>query len=113
MARIFRIIARIFTVFVSLVVFSLGVRGVDLMKSWAEEHPEIKAYCEAEKICEMYTSLRQTCATAGNYYSCMDIKLGTKKLYDSASMCTKNGDVALLIDKIPSPTECWLNSFIN
>jgi hypothetical protein len=63
--------------------------------------------CKAKPLCEDYANERQKCATAGNYRTCMEIKLGPDEFLDAKRMCTDNGHVNY--DPVPTFLDC-LNS---
>jgi hypothetical protein len=65
--------------------------------------------CKAKSICKKYGTVRQECATAGNYNNCLRIKMGSEA-YGYIGMCTEEGGVA---DSVPNAAECLLSSVSN
>ena len=62
--------------------------------------------CMYEVICEKYGKVRQECATAGNFNTCIEVKMGNQSglLYH----CTNDGGVLQSIaSDLPNVVDCW------
>jgi hypothetical protein len=63
--------------------------------------------CHLESVCENYSTVRQDCATAGNFDNCVKVKMGDDDvpLIDS---CTNDGKLAYPPEKMPSSLLCFI-----
>jgi hypothetical protein len=66
--------------------------------------------CAAKARCSAYGEARQTCATAGDFENCLQIKMGNE--YSSArSQCVSNGKLNPTVASTPTAFDCaisWL-----
>lgn len=66
------------------------------------------ALCHFEAVCSNFPGFRDACSTAGNFDKCMEIKMGSKEEYISAtSLCTNDGNLSVESDKRPTYFDCW------
>ena len=69
--------------------------------------------CFAARVCKKYSEARLDCATAGNFKTCLRIKMGDDA-YAFASMCS-GGDIgaaaAALSPETPNALECFFLNF--
>jgi hypothetical protein len=75
-------------------------------KQLTEERLQIATLCRAKSLCADYAEVRQTCASAGSYKNCMEIKLGRDKFLDAGQMCTEEGQVNFPPDQLPWWPQC-------
>ena len=69
----------------------------------AEE--EKKYLCRLKTVCKTYATVRQDCATAGNFNNCINVKMGD----DDAAMtgsCSNDGKPLYPQAKVPDNLEC-------
>ena len=67
--------------------------------------------CELRSLCERYASVRQECATAGNYEKCIEIKTGYSQRFFDAS-CRNDGSVDASIE-LPNRMQCLGSSILD
>ena len=73
------------------------------LQSAAEE--EKKYLCRLKTVCKTYATVRQDCATAGNFNNCINVKMGD----DDAAMtgsCSNDGKPLYPQAKVPDNLEC-------
>lgn len=76
---------------------------------WDAQRTRTKALCKAKANCSLYAEARQTCATAGNYETCMSVKFDS---YSTARLdCTNDGGLAYAPADLPNDVDCFF-SFI-
>jgi|SRR5215469_6816871 len=66
-----------------------------------------QALCALRPICKDFARARQECAAAGNYGTCIQIKMGSDRFWIAEASCTEAGEVAgLPPDKQPTVLGC-------
>jgi hypothetical protein len=74
---------------------------------WAAQTARTKSLCKAKAECSEYAAARQACATAGNFDTCMGIKMEN---YSSAQYdCTNDGKLISSPADLPNNFECLLS----
>lgn len=77
-------------------------------KAQAEADAERRAremyLCHLKSVCSKYADVRQECATAGSYKTCVSIKMGDD--HDLVDECTDAGNVSYPPDRLPSFARC-------
>jgi hypothetical protein len=64
--------------------------------------------CRVKRACERYGTVRQECATAGDFNNCISVKMGNDA--DKVGQCVNDGSVALLsTDQMPNAVECFVH----
>ena len=92
----------------TLVIFAAIMAG--LVWLGHEDLDGAKASCEEQRLCESYGRARQSCATAGNYKTCMDIKLSSER-FDAADLfCNTDGRPRYPAPSPPTAMTCTLQS---
>jgi hypothetical protein len=64
-----------------------------------------KALCHTASVCRRFTKVRQECAIAGDFNSCLRIKIGDKDI-DTAMNCKNDGNLAFPPSDMPTRFEC-------
>jgi hypothetical protein len=71
---------------------------------WAFPSPERRALCELRAVCEKYGATRLECATAGNFNTCLTVKMG--KNYSNVWACDDEGKLISPPKKMPFAIMC-------
>jgi hypothetical protein len=78
----------------------------DLQELKAQIDAQRTQFCHLKAICKTFATARQECATAGNFNTCMNIKMGESD-YALIGSCTDDGAIAFPPDEMPRALECW------
>ena len=62
--------------------------------------------CHLKSVCPKYGKIRQECATAGSYRTCISIKMGSDSSLTSG--CTEEGEILVPDNVVPGFLECLL-----
>jgi hypothetical protein len=62
--------------------------------------------CNLQAVCTKYGDTRQSCATAGNYNTCLNVKMSND--IGVVSLCTNDGRIANPPNDMPNTLECLL-----
>jgi hypothetical protein len=81
-----------------------------LVNMLSQKDAERAELCHLRTVCTTFSSVRQDCATAGSFETCVAVKMGDADK-DLTSSCTNDGNIAMPPDRMPQPTECWLESW--
>ena len=67
----------------------------------------IRLLCKTKVVCARYAEVRQECATAGSFQTCIQVKMGDEN-YESIGSCSNDGH---LIDASSEPgsVDCFFN----
>jgi hypothetical protein len=65
-----------------------------------------RALCKLKSTCEQYGRVRQECATAGSFQTCVRVKMGDENVEEVGS-CTNDGHVAY--SEPVGSIDCWLS----
>lgn len=65
-----------------------------------------RSLCRLKSTCQRYASVRQECATAGNFATCIDVKLGDDASLISA--CRNDGGLVYPPSDLPDAVSCWV-----
>jgi hypothetical protein len=65
------------------------------------------ALCRQKSICKQYGQVRQECAIAGSFQTCVRIRMGDDKTDEAAANCTSDGHVAIA-SREPNAVDCFL-----
>jgi len=64
--------------------------------------------CYYKGLCQNFSTARQARATAGNFDTCMSVKLGTPREANiAAAACANDGRFLLAPSDMPTSVECW------
>ena len=77
-----------------------------------EDANQKKYLCRLTSICSRFATVRQECATAGSFNTCVRVKLGDEDA-DLTGSCTNDGKLAFTPDKSPNGIECWVRNHLN
>jgi hypothetical protein len=62
--------------------------------------------CHAKKVCETYAKVRQECAVAGSFKTCLSVKLGSDDYAIATDVCSDDGKVLMPDADIPRFIDC-------
>ena len=67
----------------------------------------LNGLCHQKAVCKKFAEVRQECATAGSFDTCVTIKLGDA---DAATInaCTNDGEMAYVPKEMPDTIGCWV-----
>ena len=60
----------------------------------AEKREQLRYACKLKSICTGYGKIRQDCATAGSFKTCLSVKMGDDNATIAHDSCTDDGHVA-------------------
>jgi hypothetical protein len=63
--------------------------------------------CRIKQVCANYAKIRQECAIAGNFWLCVDVRMG-KQGFSPAAACTDDGQIVAPPTNMPGRGECFL-----
>lgn len=87
----------------------------DARQAQAQQETEREAeyLCRLVSICSKFATVRQDCATAGNFDNCVKIKLGEEK-FSETTYCTADGRLNYTPSiPVPSKLACLIGSLGN
>jgi len=71
------------------------------------QHREyLESMCWQQKVCKEYAHVRQECATAGNFDTCVGVKMGDED-GNTVDQCTHDGKLAYPPPDMLDGLECW------
>lgn len=69
-----------------------------------------RADCHRIDLCKDFADARQSCATAGSYNRCMDIRLGGANFSEASFACSNNGRPLYMLSEVaPNKLTCLAN----
>jgi hypothetical protein len=68
------------------------------------------ALCRSWRICREYAEARQVCAVAGNFDTCVRVKVGDQN-YQEVSFCANDGSLLSPPADMPSRLQCFIHDF--
>jgi hypothetical protein len=87
-----------------------AIRDAERAQQTAEQATKRKqdrALCRVKSICEEYAHVRQECATAGNFQTCVRVKMGDEN-FEEVGSCTNDGHIAYLPAE-PGAVDCFFS----
>jgi hypothetical protein len=76
-------------------------------KSLEAKAEEKRALCRLKSICKQYGQVRQECATAGSFQTCVRVKMGDENA-DMIESCTSDGHIAYTPSE-PGAVDCFFS----
>ena len=68
--------------------------------------------CQLAAACKKYSSVRLECATAGNFKTCLRIKMGDDAVYSGTCSGYREGEPAIALSpETPNAAECFLRQY--
>ena len=67
--------------------------------------------CALKKTCANYATVRQSCATAGDFANCISVKMGQEA--NRVSMCRNDGNLLISPPDLPTDISCRINDALS